>query len=50
MQWLKIFNRLILTAIINHQHFCIYIGTSTLHRAEALVQKVLHIEIDYDDG
>ena len=50
MQWLKMFDRFILTTIIHYQHLSIYIGTSTLHRTEALVQEVLHIEIDYDDG
>jgi hypothetical protein len=50
MQWLKIFDRLILTTIIHYQHLCINIGTSTLHRTEALMQEVLYIEIDYDDG
>ena len=50
MKGLEMFDRAILTAIVHHNHFGVNVCTGTLHGKEALVQEVLHIEIDYDDG
>ena len=48
--WFQVGQRIVSGMVIHHKHLRIQIGRSCPHRIEALLQKILHIVIDNDNG